>query len=162
MCTFTTGSPLETQKLGYEIGQLSEPSDLILLTGELGAGKTCLTQGICRGAGFEGFASSPSFVLIREYAGRIPIYHIDLYRLDDIEEVIELGLEDYINGDGLCVIEWADKAQTYFPSDHMRIDIEHISQDERSFKLSATGERYVQLVEQITSKWNLLSIHQQI
>ena len=162
MYTFTTESSQETQKLGYEIGQLCEPSDLILLTGELGAGKTCLTQGICRGVGFDGFASSPSFVLVREYAGSIPIYHIDLYRLDDMEEVIELGLEDYINSEGLCVIEWADRAQAYFPANHLRINIKHISLNERSFELSATGQRYIRFLEKIRSKWNLLSTHQQI
>ncbi len=150
----TTHSPEETQQIGISIGQTAQAGDLILLMGNLGAGKTCLTQGIGWGAGFDGFASSPSFVLVKEYPGRLMIYHIDLYRLDDIEEIAELGLDDYIYSDGLCVIEWADKAPDYFPSDHLVISIDHVSETERRLQFTGNGQRYFSLLEQLEEKWN--------
>jgi len=155
MLTFTTNDSQETQQVGYEIGQLTEAGELILLTGELGAGKTCLTQGICRGAGFEGFASSPSFVLVKEYPGRFTIYHIDLYRLESIDEISEMGIEEYVGGDGLCIVEWANKAENLFPIEHLHIQIEHVSPDTRGFQVISNGERYDRFAEHIRVKWNL-------
>ncbi len=154
MFNLTTHSPEETQQIGISIGQTAQAGDLILLVGNLGAGKTCLTQGICWGAGFNGFASSPSFVLVKEYQGRLMIYHIDLYRLDDIEEIAELGLDDYLYSDGLCVIEWADKAPDYFPSDHLLISIDHVSEIKRNLRIEGNGLRYTQFMEQLKEKWN--------
>ena len=89
-----SNSPEQTQKLGMLIGELSMAGDVFLLVGELGAGKTCLTQGIAWGLGIDEYALSPTFVIMRELYGRLPLYHIDLYRLDDIEESLDLGLDD--------------------------------------------------------------------
>ena len=91
------------------MGELVQSGDIFLLTGDLGTGKTCLTQGIARGLGIEEYAFSPSFVIIREYHGRLPLYHIDFYRLDNIDEIADLGLEEYFYSKGVCVIEWAEK-----------------------------------------------------
>src|SRR4030042_912303 len=110
-------SPEQTQKLGFRLGELAVPGDVFLLVGELGAGKTCLTQGIAWGLGIQEYALSPSFVIIRELHGRLPLYHIDLYRLDRIEEGIDLGLDDYLYGRGVCVIEWADRALGILPEE---------------------------------------------
>ena len=126
-----------TRELGRAIGANVRPGDILLLTGGLGAGKTTLTQGILRGLGSEEYARSPTFVLVNEYHARIPVYHMDLYRLDTFEEIDGLGLEDYLFGDGLCVIEWADKARGYFPVDHVDISIETVSDSERVFTLEA-------------------------
>lgn len=93
-------SPEETQAIGKEIGKLAERGDLYLLIGNLGAGKTCLTQGVAWGLDVKGFISSPSFVILREYHGRLPIYHADLYRMQSITEIRELGLDDYLYGKG--------------------------------------------------------------
>jgi len=150
-----THNPEQTQQFGTEIGKLAQAGDLILLVGNLGAGKTCLTQGIAWGVGFDGYASSPSFVLVKEYPGRLILYHIDLYRLDDIEEISELGIDDYLYGEGICVVEWADKAPDYFPSEHLIISIEHISESERHLRLQGNGPRYTHLTEQLKEKWNL-------
>ena len=125
----------ETRNLGRVIGSNISPGDILLLTGGLGAGKTTLTQGILWGLGSEEYARSPTFVLVNEYHARIPVYHMDLYRLDSFEEIDGLGLEDYLFGDGLCVIEWADKAQGYFPLDHVDISIETVSDNSRVFTL---------------------------
>ena len=91
-------SPEETQQLGRRIGRLVRPGDVFLLVGDLGSGKTCLTQGIAWGLGIEEYTMSPSFVIMRELYGRLPLYHIDLYRLDRIEESLDLGLDDYLYG----------------------------------------------------------------
>ena len=126
-----------THELGRAIGANVRPGDILLLTGGLGAGKTTLTQGILWGLGADEYARSPTFVLVNEYYARIPVYHMDLYRLDSFEEIDGLGLEDYLYGDGLCVIEWADKAQGYFPVDHVDITIETVSDSARVFTLDA-------------------------
>ena len=127
----------ETRNLGRVIGSNISPGDILLLTGGLGAGKTTLTQGILWGLGSDEYARSPTFVLVNEYQAHIPVYHMDLYRLDSFEEIDGLGLEDYLFGDGLCVIEWADKAQGYFPLDHVDISIETVSDSARVFTLEA-------------------------
>lgn len=134
-------SPEETQEIGEVIGNLAESGDLYLLTGNLGAGKTCLTQGIAWGLGVKGYISSPSFVILREYRGRLPIYHADLYRMQSIKEIRELGLDDYLYGKGVCVVEWANRGWDY-PGDYMRIEIKIISETERLLCFNFHGERY--------------------
>ena len=115
--TFRTHSPEETQAIGEQFGQTLKPGDVIALIGDLGAGKTCLTQGIARGVGIptDQVVNSPSYTLINEYEGEIPIYHIDLYRLQHHDEIIELGLEEYLEGDGICIIEWAERMLEMLP-----------------------------------------------
>ena len=143
----TSNSPEQTRELGVRIGRMAEPGDVILLTGELGAGKTCLTQGIAWGLGIEGYAQSPTFVIMRELYGRLTLYHIDLYRLDDIDESADLGLDEYFYGRGICVVEWAEKAMSIMPKNHLGIEIKYISDDEREFEMKPHGERYVKIVE---------------
>ncbi len=99
-----THSPEETQELGRSIGKLALPGDIYLLVGQLGAGKTCLTQGIAWGLDIHEYTLSPTFVIMRELYGRMPLYHIDFYRLDNIAEISDLGLDDYLYGKGVCVI----------------------------------------------------------
>ena len=99
-----------TLAFGERLGRCLEPGDIILLFGDLGAGKTTLTQGICRGLGItEEYIRSPTFTLVNEYLGDFPIYHIDLYRLDSFSEIEALGLEEYLFSNGVCIIEWAEK-----------------------------------------------------
>jgi len=99
----------ETQALGERFGRSLQPGDIVLLFGGLGAGKTTFTQGIARALGHDDFIRSPTFTLVNEYAGKVPIYHIDLYRLDDSEAIRALGIEEYLYGDGVTIIEWAEK-----------------------------------------------------
>lgn len=143
--TFHTDSVDATRELGRAIGSNVRSGDILLLTGGLGAGKTTLTQGILWGLGSEEYARSPTFVLVNEYDARVPVYHMDLYRLDSFEEIDGLGLDDYLFGEGLCVIEWADKAQGYFPVDHMDISIETVSDSSRIFTLDADQNRHKRL-----------------
>jgi len=145
----TSHNPEQTQKLGVSIGELALPGDIFLLSGELGAGKTCLTQGIAWGLGIKEYAVSPSFVLVRELRGRLPLYHIDLYRLDHIEEIMELGLDDYLYGNGVCVVEWAEKGLAALPAEHMLIQISYLSDTKRSFRLKPSGQRYRKIINQL-------------
>jgi tRNA threonylcarbamoyladenosine biosynthesis protein TsaE len=142
-------SPEETRELGTRLGELAQAGDIYLLSGNLGVGKTCLTQGIVWGLGSQEFALSPTFVLMREVKGRLPLYHIDLYRLDQIAEISDLGLDDYLYGKGLCVIEWAEKGFSVLPAEHLLIKINYLSDTERSFELIAQGKGYEGLLNRL-------------
>jgi tRNA threonylcarbamoyladenosine biosynthesis protein TsaE len=144
-------SPEQTQLLGSYLGELAKKADVFLLVGELGTGKTCLVQGIARGLDVKEYAFSPSFVIFREYHGRLPLYHIDFYRLDHIEEIADLGLEEYFYGDGVCVVEWAEKGLEIVPRDNLLITLHYIpaSETQRSICLKPQGERYYELTKQL-------------
>lgn len=146
-----TRDPEETQRIGEMIGAHAKPGDILLLVGELGAGKTCLAQGVLWGLGSEEYARSPTFVLVSEYEGRLPMYHMDLYRLDKIEDIIDLGLDEYLFGDGVCVVEWAQKAPEAFPEQHVVIRIEYIDDTTRRLKLTASDARYQEMIESVKS-----------
>lgn len=147
-----THSPQETQELGEALGRGAVRGDVILLEGNLGAGKTCLTQGIALGLGIQGPVRSPTFILANEHHGRLTLYHVDLYRLDALKEVEDLGLDDYIEGDGLTVVEWADKAPTYFPSQHLLVHLERTGETSRRIRFTPRGQRYVDLLESIAKR----------
>ena len=142
-------NPAETQSIGEKLGELAQPGDIFLLSGNLGAGKTTLTQGIARGLGSLEYALSPTFVLMRELKGRLMLYHIDLYRLDVPEEISDLGLDDYLYGNGLCVIEWAEKGMAVFPGEFLLIKIDYLSDEERLFNFIPRGKRYQRLLSQM-------------
>ena len=146
--SFKSTSPEETGRIGAVLGNHAEPGDVFLLCGELGAGKTCLTQGIARGLGIEGHVGSPTFILVSIHHGRLPLFHIDLYRLDHLAEVMELGLEEYLEGSGVSVVEWADKALEVLPRSSLMVTLTLESETERLIKLEPQGERYDWLVQQ--------------
>ena len=148
----STGSPEETQQLGRGLAQHFEGGEVLLLSGTLGAGKTCLTQGLAWGLGVQEHARSPTFVLASEYEGRLTLYHLDLYRLDDLMEIDDLGLDEYIFGQGVCVIEWAEKGRGVLPDDGLTIRIEVKGENDREFTLEAHGERYEQLLDRLQSE----------
>ncbi|HEX73977.1 MAG TPA: tRNA (adenosine(37)-N6)-threonylcarbamoyltransferase complex ATPase subunit type 1 TsaE [Dehalococcoidia bacterium] len=145
----TSHSPEQTKKFGVRIGELALPGDILLLVGGLGTGKTCLTQGIAWGLGIKEYTMSPSFVIVRELYGRLPLYHIDLYRLDHLEEIVELGLDDYLYGNGICVVEWADNGLSLLPSEHLLIQISYLADTERSFQLKPSSKRYLEIATQL-------------
>ena len=145
----TSNSPEETQDFGARLGQLAQPGDVFLLVGELGAGKTCLAQGIARGLGIKEYAASPSFVVVRQLYGRLPLYHMDFYRLDNLEEIADLGLDDYFYGQGVSVVEWADKGLSLLPPEHLLVEMSYVSDTGRRLKLKARGKRYRQLVAKL-------------
>jgi tRNA threonylcarbamoyladenosine biosynthesis protein TsaE len=146
-----THSPEETINLGVHLGEIARPGDIYLLSGNLGVGKTCLTQGIARGLGSREYALSPTFVLMREIYGRLPLYHIDLYRLDRIEEIANLGLDDYLYGNGICVIEWAEKGLSVLPLEHLMIKIDYLGDYDRRFECISHGRSYEKLLIRLKS-----------
>jgi tRNA threonylcarbamoyladenosine biosynthesis protein TsaE len=138
-----TTSADETQHLGIALGRLLQPGDLVLLQGPLGAGKTCMVQGIARGYGYTGRVISPSFTLANVYelpGGRPPLYHLDLWRIKNPVEALGLGLEEYLAGRGPCVIEWPEVAETVLPRDYLLVRIEPKG-DARDIEICAIGER---------------------
>jgi len=142
-------SPEQTQEFGVRIGELALPGDIFLLVGGLGTGKTCLTQGIAWGLDIKEYVLSPSFVIVRELYGRLPLYHIDLYRLNHTEEIMELGLDEYLYGNGVCVVEWAEKGLSELPSKRLLIQIGYLSDTDRSFQFKPSGKRYVDMLAQL-------------
>ena len=149
---FTTHSPKETQELGFRIGKLLKESNIVALIGDLGTGKTCLTQGIARGVGIDAnqVVNSPSYILINEYTGSCPIYHIDLYRIRDSVELEDLGLEEYIYGCGICVIEWADRLLESLPESYLKILLSHEeAENTRTIKIISVGLEYTKLVKEL-------------
>ena len=149
-----SNSPAQTRQIGVCIGRLALPGDVFLLTGKLGSGKTCLTQGIAWGLGIKDYALSPSFVIMRELYGRLPLYHIDLFRLDHIEEIEGLGLDDYLYGNGVCVVEWAEKGLSVLPVEHLLIQISYLSDNERKLQLKPSGKRYLEILAQLNKTLN--------
>jgi len=143
-------SPAQTRRLGARLGSLLQAGDLVCLEGSLGTGKTCLVQGIGRGMGVVEPITSPSFTLIAEYrpSPSAPIlYHVDLYRLHTVvEEARAMGLEDYMLGDGVCVIEWAERAAPILPEERLWIWLRHVDESKRGFLMQATGARYDDLL----------------
>ena len=115
----------DTYELGEKIGQMAEPGMVISLTGDLGVGKTVFTQGLAKGLGIEEPVNSPTFTIVQVYEeGRLPLYHFDVYRIGDIEEMDEIGYEDYFYGEGVCLIEWADLIREILPEQMCRVTIE--------------------------------------
>lgn len=117
--------PEDTFAIGEKLGRDARRGQLCTLTGDLGVGKTVLTQGIAGGLGVREPVNSPTFTIVQVYdSGRMPLYHLDVYRIGDIEEMDEIGYEDYFYGEGLCIVEWADRIEELLPEKHMRITIE--------------------------------------
>ena len=139
--TLKSRSPAETRRIGARLGRLLQAGDVVLLTGELGSGKTCLVQGIGRGLAVPDPVTSKSFVLLGEYQGRLTLYHSDLYRLEDPLEAEDLALTEYC-AEGALVVEWADRAWEVFPPEHLLVTLEITGTRERDLTLEARGERY--------------------
>lgn len=142
---------LATESIGRKLGELLFPGAVIALVGQLGAGKTHLTRAVAEGLGVKNPAlvNSPTFVLIQEYPARLPIYHFDAYRLSGPREFAELGADEYFRGDGVSIVEWADKVAATIPTDHLRIQIEIIDENRRQFEITAVGERYESILQRI-------------
>lgn len=141
----------ETRRLGALLGKLLRGDELICLEGELGTGKTSLIQGIGQGQGITQPITSPTFTLVNEYQGRkATFYHVDLYRLRRADEIVQAGIDAYFYDDGICVIEWAEKARGILPSQRLHITLEHRDGNERYIALQPTGRHYRQLVDHLS------------
>ncbi|MGO0123504.1 tRNA (adenosine(37)-N6)-threonylcarbamoyltransferase complex ATPase subunit type 1 TsaE [Desulfothermobacter acidiphilus] len=132
-------SAAATQRLGEKLGRLLRPGDLVALKGELGAGKTCLVQGLARALGVKEPVLSPSFLLLREYRGRdFPLYHFDAYRLQSPQEFLELGLEEYFPF-GVSVIEWAERVEDTLPAERLEVQLDYVPGDPEARLVTVTG-----------------------
>lgn len=144
-------SPEKTVAVGRELGKLLKPGSVICLAGGLGAGKTHFAKGIALGLGVEGHVTSPTFTIINEYEGRLPLYHIDAYRLESGEEAYELGLEEYFAGGGVAVIEWPEHIKHVLPDEHLtvKIDVPDRAGGIRQLEFTASGAEYDKLIEEL-------------
>ena len=124
-------SPEETHAVGVRLAERLGPGDVVALTGELGAGKTCFTQGLACGLGVTGRVVSPTFVLVNEYRGRVPVHHVDAYRTESLTELLDLGLDELFSGDGVTVVEWADKLLPLLPARAIHVHIEGVGDEPR-------------------------------
>jgi tRNA threonylcarbamoyladenosine biosynthesis protein TsaE len=151
----TSISPAATMSLGRKIGERLEPGGVVALIGELGCGKTLLTRGICDGLGVpERQVNSPTFVLVNEYRGRLPIFHIDLYRLGGIDDGFEIGITDYLSRarEGVMIIEWAEKIIDLLPPDLLEIEFDIISMQKRHIVLSSNSRKFSSLFKELRGR----------
>lgn len=130
-----TYSTEETIALGERLGKCLEKGDVVTLNGDLGAGKTHFTKGIAKGLNVDDYITSPTFTIVNEHKGRVPLYHFDVYRIDDIYEMYEIGFEEYLYGEGVCIVEWSDKVKDMLPKDTIDIIISVIDDNTREFKI---------------------------
>jgi len=129
--TVISRSPEQTRALGEHLGARLEAGSVVACIGELGAGKTCFLQGLARGLGVESMVTSPTFVLVNHYRGRLPVYHLDAYRTETLTELLDIGVEDLLHGDGVTVIEWADKLLPLLPSHTITVTITGLGDEPR-------------------------------
>ncbi len=124
MVTYVSHSEQETYDIGYQLAQKAKRGDIYCLIGDLGVGKTIFSKGFAKGLGIEDPITSPTFTIIQEYEGNMPLYHFDMYRIEDIDELEMIGYEDYFFGDGVCLVEWANKVEEVIPEHAIWIFIE--------------------------------------
>lgn len=129
-------SPATTQAAGEELAGRLGPGDVVALTGDLGAGKTCFVQGLVRGLGATSAATSPTFVLVNEYRGRLPVHHVDAYRTQSLTELLDLGLEELLGGSGVTVVEWADRCEALLPPHTIRVHIDGVGDEPRRITIT--------------------------
>jgi len=149
--------PEDTRAVGEAVASLLRPADAVALTGELGAGKTTFVRGAARGLGFEGNVASPTFTLVREYRGRLPIYHVDVYRLERVQDVLDLGLDEMIADGGVLFVEWGDAVEGLLPDDHLLVELTVPGEgEERSLVLTGMGRSWAarwERLERLTEPW---------
>ena len=154
-----TRSPQQTHEVGRALGEKAQPGDVILLAGPLGAGKTCLTQGIALGLDIHGYVRSPTFVLMTSYQGRLALHHVDLYRIGGSQEAWDLGLDEQLSGDGVCVVEWAERATELFPAQSLWVDLDYpesgnsIDENHREMRFSGGPAHFCSILAELAAKY---------
>ncbi|MBU4377112.1 MAG: tRNA (adenosine(37)-N6)-threonylcarbamoyltransferase complex ATPase subunit type 1 TsaE [Candidatus Omnitrophica bacterium] len=149
--SFVSKTRDETINFGKRLGKSLKAGDVVGLSGQLGSGKTVLTKGIARGLGVKqsSYVNSPSFVILKEYKGRIPLYHFDVYRLKDILQFSTVGYDEYFYGKGVSVVEWADKVKEALPKEYLMINIDIAGSSKRRISAKAHGKRYEKMLEKM-------------
>ena len=138
--TRMTASYQDTQQLGMQLAALLRAGDVVTLQGNLGAGKSEFSRGVARGLGIEGPVPSPSFTILNTYDGREKLYHFDWYRIADPQELYDIGLDEFVGGDGVALIEWSERAEECVPETHLRVDIEWVDDHTRKITWTSMGD----------------------
>ncbi|HEX9694382.1 MAG TPA: tRNA (adenosine(37)-N6)-threonylcarbamoyltransferase complex ATPase subunit type 1 TsaE [Actinomycetota bacterium] len=153
----TAGAPEDTMAVGEAVASLLREGDAVALTGELGAGKTTFVRGAARALGFDGPVASPTFTLVREYQGRVRIYHVDVYRLERMQDVLDLGLDEMVAEGGVLLVEWGDAVEGLLPDDHLLAEITLMGgEDARRIVVTAKGPSWAtrwERLERLTEPW---------
>ena len=139
----------KTKEIGYKLGNLLTPGSVICLIGDLGAGKTTMTQSLAKALEVDDYITSPTFTIVNEYEGKMPLYHFDVYRIGSSDEMYDIGYDDYINGEGVCIIEWANLIEDILPYEYLYIELKYKDMS-REMILNPVGEKYEKIVEELT------------
>lgn len=151
--TVKTNSPDATTKLAVRLGELVKPGDVITLEGDLGAGKTAFTKGLAKGMGIRKNVNSPTFTIMKEYRdGRLPLYHMDVYRMEDSDE--DLGFDEFFEGEGVTVVEWAHLIQEQLPHDRLGIRILRVEDESREIIFEPIGDHYLGICKELIDESN--------
>ncbi len=150
MLKIKTNSAEETEKLGRLIGESLIGGEIIAMTGDLGAGKTTMTKSLAKGLDIDEHITSPTFTIVNEYDGRLKLFHFDVYRIEDIEEMYDLGYEEYFYSGGVCIIEWANLIKEILPEDIINIEISTLDEGKREIVISGKGEKFDHLVKELS------------
>jgi tRNA threonylcarbamoyladenosine biosynthesis protein TsaE len=153
----TAGTPEDTMAVGHAVASLLREGDVVALTGELGAGKTTFVRGAARALGFDGAVASPTFTLVREYPGRVRVYHVDVYRLERVQDVLDLGLDEMVAEGGVVLVEWGDVVEGLLPDDHLLMEITLLGAEEaRRIVVTGVGPSWAtrwERLERLTEPW---------
>jgi tRNA threonylcarbamoyladenosine biosynthesis protein TsaE len=151
------GAPEDMMAVGEAVASLLREGDAIALTGELGAGKTTFVRGAARALGFDGAVASPTFTLVREYQGRLRVYHVDVYRLERVQDVLDLGVDEMVAEGGVLLVEWGDAVEGLLPEDHLLVEITLVSgEDARRIVVTGKGPSWTtrwERLERLTEPW---------
>ena len=139
----------ETREIGFKLGKLLKPGSIVCLIGDLGAGKTTMTQSLAEALEVDDYITSPTFTIVNQYEGKMPLYHFDVYRIGCSEEMYDIGFEEYINSDGVCIIEWANIIEDILPDEYLKIELNYKDMG-REMTLIPYGEKKEKIVEELT------------
>ncbi|HEY3306925.1 MAG TPA: tRNA (adenosine(37)-N6)-threonylcarbamoyltransferase complex ATPase subunit type 1 TsaE [Desulfuromonadaceae bacterium] len=158
--SFISDSPTDTENLGRELGALLPKGSFVALHGELGSGKTCFTRGLVSAVAPQSLhlVASPTFAIMNTYPGIRPVYHFDFYRLSGENEIFELGFEEYLQGDGICIAEWSERLGNLLPRDHLSITFKHADQDSREIFFTALGSEAEELLARLAKLEKIVKI----
>lgn len=145
-----TNSAEETEQLGYKIGQSLSGGEIIAMTGDLGAGKTTLTKALAKGLEIDDYITSPTFTIVNEYSGRLKLFHFDVYRIGDVEEMYDLGFEEYFYSNGVCIVEWSNLILEILPKERINIDISYVDENSREITISGSGENFDHMIKELS------------
>ena len=138
----------KTREIGTKLGKLLFPGAVICLIGDLGAGKTTMTQSLAKSLGIDDYITSPTFNIVNEYEGRIPLYHFDVYRIGCSEEMYDIGFDEYIDSEGVCIIEWSNLIEDILPEEYLKIELKY-KENGREMLLTPFGKKYKEIIEEL-------------